>query len=353
MGRRDRPTDGVRDYSDLLAHTLESRGHAVHVVQADWPQEGWWRALREVWGALPSDPQAWVLTQYTHLMWSRHGFPLLALLVSGLVRLRTRNLCLVVHDPMSFPGLRARDRLRRGVQETVLRILVLLARRTVVTVPTGSIPWLNGKARTRATCIPVGTNIPTHTTSSADDLPRGPFTVVVFGVTAGNAEEATEIAQVVNGVEDVLGPIRLVIMGRGAVEAEPMLRGLLRNLETTFRVVGVMPAEAISGELRKADALLFVRGPLSSRNTTAVAAIAQGLPVVGFEGDETGAPLTEAGVALVKQGDTSGLVGALVRLAQDADWRTAQRKRSILAYDRHFRWDRIAERFEELLLSSA
>jgi hypothetical protein len=349
LGRRDRPTDGVRDYSDLLAQALQSRGHAVRVVQADWPKAGWWAARKEVWRSVRGDQNTWVLLQYTHLMWSRHGFPLMTLVVAGAVRLQTRNLCVVVHDPLGFPGRRTRDRLRRGVQEAVLRILVRLARTTVVTIPTSSIPWLRGAW---AASIPVGSNVASPT-ATADGRSGGPFTVAVFGVTAGNTEEATEIAQVVNGVQDVIGTVRLLAMGRGAVEAEPVLRGLVRNSDAVIGVTDVVSAEAIGGELAKAHVLLFVRGPLSSRRGSAVAAIAHGLPVVGFEGDETGPPLTEAGVSLVKQGDSSGLVGALVRLAQDPDWCAAQRERSTLAYDRHFRWDRIALRFEELLLSSA
>jgi glycosyltransferase involved in cell wall biosynthesis len=219
----------------------------------------------------------------------------------------------------------------------------------VVTIPTGSIPWLK---RARSASIPVGSNIP-PATAPMDGRSGGPFTVAVFGVTAGNMEEATEIAQVVNGVQDVIGRTRLLVMGRGAVEAEPVLKGLIRNTDAAIAVTDVMSAEAIRSELGRAHALLFLRGPLSSRRGSAVAALAQGLPVVGFEGDETGPPMTEAGVSLVKQGDSAGLVGALVRLAQDPDWWAAQRERSTRAYDRHFRWDRIAQRFEELLLSSA
>src|SRR5207248_4330388 len=78
LGRRDLPTDGVRDYAGLLAAELRARGAQAEVVEADWGRHGWRRALAQVWrAAAGSGTDRWVLLQYTHLAWARHGFPLM------------------------------------------------------------------------------------------------------------------------------------------------------------------------------------------------------------------------------------------------------------------------------------
>src|SRR5207302_9544026 len=48
LGRRDLPTDGVRDYAGLLAAELRARGAQAEVVEADWGRHGWRRALAQV-----------------------------------------------------------------------------------------------------------------------------------------------------------------------------------------------------------------------------------------------------------------------------------------------------------------
>ena len=354
LGRRDQPTDGVRDYAGLLAAELKERGAQAQVVEADWGRHGWPRALAQVWrAAAGSGRDRWVLLQYTHLAWARHGFPLMALVVAALIRSRTRRLGVVLHDPLAFPGQRRRDRVRRAAQTLVLRALTRLARVTAVTIPPAAVPWLRGLASERVVCIPVGPNI-----LPAPHLPppaaRGEdlFTVLVFGVTGGATEEVEEIAAVLNGVAEAIGEARLVVLGRGSEEAAPRLRAQLRNPGTTLCVSGVVAADQISSRLAQADAFLFVRGALSNRRGSAVAAIAHGLPVAGYRGEETGPPLTDAGVVLVAPHDTAALSKAMARMVSDRAWREGLCQRSRLAYECDFRWGRVAERFEELLRSS-
>jgi glycosyltransferase involved in cell wall biosynthesis len=162
-----------------------------------------------------------------------------------------------------------------------------------------------------------------------------------------------EIAAAVNGVSEAIGEARLVVLGRGSEEAAPGLRARLRNPGTSLCVSGVVAADQISSRLAQADAFLFVRGALSNRRGSAVAAIAHGLPVAGYRGEETGPPLTDAGVVLVAPHDTAALSKAMVRMVSDSAWREGLQKRSRQAYERDFRWGRIAEKFEELLRSTA
>jgi glycosyltransferase involved in cell wall biosynthesis len=80
-----------------------------------------------------------------------------------------------------------------------------------------------------------------------------------------------------------------------------------------------------------------------------MAAVAHGLPVVGFEGAETSYPITEAGVALARPGNVDGLVNDILRIASEPGRAGQLRLKSRLAYERYFSWNRIAMSFEDAL----
>jgi glycosyltransferase involved in cell wall biosynthesis len=101
--------------------------------------------------------------------------------------------------------------------------------------------------------------------------------------------------------------------------------------------------------LTSADVLLFVRGHLSSRRSSAIAAIACGLPIVGYAGEETGFPITEAGVSLVPEGDREALADALWRVLTDPELWENLHQRNLAAQRDYFAWDRVADRFLEIL----
>ena len=97
--------------------------------------------------------------------------------------------------------------------------------------------------------------------------------------------------------------------------------------------------------LRSSDAMLFVRGTVSTRRGSAIAGIACGLPIVGREGWETGWPITEAGVALLPQNEAQGFGPALLRILADKESARALAERSRIAYAQYFSWDVIAGQY--------
>jgi glycosyltransferase involved in cell wall biosynthesis len=289
---------------------------------------------------------AWVLMQYTHLMWSPSGFPLRALDVARTIRRMKTRLAVVIHDPIGFAGGRLIDRARRRAQHMTMRSLCRLADATMVTLAADRVPWCGRTLRARVRCIPVGPNI----VPSDGDPGRHPtFTVSVFGVTAGRLAEVEDIAHVARHVASELDGLRLVVLGRGSRESEHSLRAFLDGSRVDLAVGGVLPAPDVSASLAGSDAMLFIRSGVSSRRGTAVAAVAHGLPIVGYEGSETAPPITEAGVVLRPRGDRAGLAQALIRLARDTQWAAGLRARSLAAYRRYFSWDRIGQAFEESL----
>jgi hypothetical protein len=348
LGRRDMPTDGVEDYCERLAGALERRGHNAAVVRVPWIERGWLASLKGMCMDLATDQVEWVIMQFTHLMWSRRGFPIRALAAAAATRLSGKKLCVLIHDPSGFPGRRPRDRARRLVQHAVMRALMSVAHQGVVTVAHKGVPWVGVEGKHIPMAIPVGSNI-LPTVSSRDKHCEGClFTISVFGVTEGSQCEAREIAEVARRVAAELGAVRLLLFGRGVEVAAPWVKEMVGR-KVFVDANGLMRSDKISDLLRRSDALLFVRGVVSSRRGTVVAAIAHGLPVVGYQGEETGHPGTEAGVALVRQDDTAGLVRELVRIASEPGWAKELQRRSVDAYEQYFSWDRIAALFEQAL----
>jgi hypothetical protein len=227
------------------------------------------------------------------------------------------------------------------------------SRRAILNVPVESAAWLP-RDSAKAVCIPVGSNVPAINRRRGNDettARRGKRTVVVFCVTGGASgrREVADVTWTVGRAAETVGRLHLVVVGRGASEAEEALRESVDGAKVDLSVLGLLPAADISRALAEAEVMLFVRGPFSSQRTSGIAGIACGLPVVGYAGPQTGAPLTEAGVILVPQGDREALATALAEVLSDDNlwWRLHQR--STDAYDRYFSWDAISARFIEAL----
>jgi len=92
-----------------------------------------------------------------------------------------------------------------------------------------------------------------------------------------------------------------------------------------------------------------VRGPISTRRSSAIAGIACGLPVIAFEGPETAAPITEAGLAFFSPQRKGDLGDVLVRVLEDEPYRASLAQRSWAAQRQYFSWSAIAARYAEFL----
>lgn len=358
LGRRDAPTDALEAYCTQLGQALAARGYALRIVRVPWDEQGWFRALgrlRRSTGQGVGSRSRWILVQYTALSWSRRGFPVGFLGVLLALRSCRARCAVVFHDSEPYGGERLIDRLRRAVQFRVMRTAYRWAARSILTVPVEKVSWLP-LSPPKAVFIPVGSNIlpPAGAPRTAKQLRQtdGAKTVVVFGVTGGEsgAREVDDIAYAVQFAAQRTGRIRLVGVGRGTQEAWPALEKALNGAGVELRVWGLLPPEKVAEVLADADALLFVRGYLSSGRSSAIAGIACGVPIVGYAGRATAPPVTAAGVLCAAEQDREALAQALGRvLSEPAVWHDLYRL-NMEAYERYFSWEAIAERYASALV---
>jgi glycosyltransferase involved in cell wall biosynthesis len=348
IGKRDEPTDGVLDYCQMLREAAARRGLLFELVQVAWAEKGWGAALSD----LRKQAEAWrgqsVLLQFTTLAWSRRGFPLRAPRVLRLLRECGVRTGVVFHDFLPLPGKGVVGKLREYTQARALRQLYSLSDLSVFTVPVHKVRWLPLR-RDKATFVPVGSNFPepnrsanSHSTASE----KAP-TIAVFGITGGDRGDAevSDIEYAVKSAHSNGLPLRLAAIGRGCEVFETKLRRAFAGTSIEVSVPGLMPAADLACALASARVLLCVRGQVSSRRGSAIAGIACGLPIVGYRGEETGFPITEAGVMLLNQGDREGLAQALRTVLSNEKLYEELKQRSEAAALKYFSWDAITLQF--------
>src|SRR5580692_4981965 len=65
VGKRDEPTDALRDYCAWLGQALGRRSIAMETVEVLWDGKGWLRALAKLWKQSGEWRGRWVVLQYT------------------------------------------------------------------------------------------------------------------------------------------------------------------------------------------------------------------------------------------------------------------------------------------------
>jgi hypothetical protein len=276
--------------------------------------------------------------QYTHLAWSRRGFPIGAIRAFRAMEKQGSRVGAVFHDPLPFPGSRLRDRLRALIQRSVVRWLARRGSPVFSTLEPEVAPVFDGLAVAPA-FLPAGSNVPAKPDTALARDDEG-FLISVFCVTERDRHQSLAIGEIVGRAASGMPSVRLQVFGRGAKEAEHLLRASLGDVPIS--VEGLLDPDVVSDRIASSHALLFVRGDASSRRGTIAAAICNGVPVVGQEGPETGPAVRKSGIGLFPEGDVGAAAEQLVRLGSQPDFAEAQRVRQRQACTSTFGWTAIA-----------
>jgi glycosyltransferase involved in cell wall biosynthesis len=350
LGRLDTPTDAVEKYCYFLSEALRPLGFQLHLERVNWAQVGWRRSLRELRRMAERRRGDWAFVQYTALAWSSHGFPLRFHDVLRSLRLGGMRIAVVFHDAEPYSGMRLIDGLRRWSQLVAMRKATLLADAVIFTVPQEKITWAP-VVRGRAVFIPVGANLTVPPQQSLPCAANHLLVVGVFSITGGQAG-AVETGLIINAVRfaaKTFGNFILRVFGRHAELREKELSEGLRDSPVEISVEGVLEEKGVVERLTSCDVLLFVRGPISTRRSSAIAGIACGLPIIAYCGTETSPPITEAGVVFYDPQNPESLGETLLRVLQDEQFRKRLAEGSRRAQEQYFSWEAIASRYAEFL----
>lgn len=352
LGRADTPTDGVEEYCKHLGEALRARGISLAIERVAWEQRGWRRALRSLRRRAKAWKDSWVLVQYTALAWSARGFPLRFSRVLHILSRAGARIGVVYHDVEPFTGPRLIDRLRRSAQLHAMRRAMDACEAAVFTVPMEKLSWMRPEYA-RAIFVPVGANLPIggEAGSRKNIAGDGKLNIAVFSVTGGTfmQREVVEIAEAVGFAASRLKNLRLTVFGRNAKDAESELRNRLDGVPVEIQVSGLLSNEDVVRTMSDCDLLLFVRGPISTRRSSAIAGIACGLPVIAAEGPETSSLIKDAGVAFYSPQKKDDLGKVLLHVLEDEHYRASLAQRSWIAQQRFFSWNVIAGRYAEFL----
>ena len=352
LGRPDAPTDAVEEYCRYLGDALLAEDFELIIERVAWPESGWTRAASALRHRARGWAGAWVLVQYTALAWSARGFPVRFTRVLKTLKVAGARVAVVFHDVEPYSGTRVIDGLRRRSQLRAMVEALRLSDAAVFTIPMENVSWIKrhpGKGH----FIPVGANLPTSSdANSRKGISMGEkLSVAVFGITGGEAgrKEIEKIVEAVRFAASRVGNLRLIVLGRNAQSAEAELTKRFRDSTVELHVLGVLPGKDVVRSLTVSDVLLFVRGHISTRRGSAIAGIACGLPVIAFEGPETAAPITEAGLALFSPQRKGDLGNVLVHVLEDEHYRALLAQRSWVAQQQYFSWHAIAARYAEFM----
>jgi len=149
-------------------------------------------------------------------------------------------------------------------------------------------------------------------------------------------------------------PLRVLFVGTHPVQySSPMFRLYANDprleIQVAYVVRGVLSAEEIAREFESADALLFVRGAVTTQRGSAMAGIASGVPIVGYRGGSIGGPLEDAGVEWSPLHDRAGLTRGLIRVLSDPERWMELHERNLEVQKNYLSWSIIAKQFRAAL----
>ena len=277
LGKQDKPTDAVEEYCRYLADALMACEVQLEIHRVPWEIHGWSEAFQTLQLQATQWRDTWVLVQYTALAWSSRGFPQKVLRTMNILKSAGARVGIVFHDVEPYPGNRPIDSVRRFFQVRTMHRALDLADLAVFTVPPERLSWLAAVPQ-NSSFIPVGPNLPIPSTLVKSCFQNSVPTIGVFSITGGESgeRETQIILDAARHVVQKLGKFRLSIFGRHAELREAELREGLSDLPVDLAVEGVIEPTQLVQRLCACDVLLFVRGPISSRRSSAIASIACG-----------------------------------------------------------------------------
>lgn len=236
-------------------------------------------SIRDVVALVAKDRPDWLVLQYNPFCWGARGFcPALPPTLRRLKKLPAAPRLAVMFHETTVPAWPWRLAIMYSWQRPILRRVVDQADRIFVSTKRWIPELVSAGSKVPATLSPAGSNIPRSSiTKKLARLQLGiPDDVIVLGVFGGaHPSRLTDwISEAALAVQQTGRRILLLHIGP---EGDVLQKAAQR---IPFRSLGILPAGKVAEALRSADCLVspFVDG-ISTRRTSAIAAICNGIPV--------------------------------------------------------------------------
>ncbi|HET7568455.1 MAG TPA: glycosyltransferase [Gaiellaceae bacterium] len=327
---------GTRDAATVLAGPLGAAGAEVETV--------WWERGAQPFPAWTRDLTARargadaVLWHYSPFTYATRGVPTLVPAVVRAIRRGGAPLVVLLHE-LVFPWRPEPRALVWAATQRAALLPVLRAAAGAVVTTNDRRDWLASHRllpRRPLLFLPVPSNLPA---AAAPDRDGGGLRIGVFGF----RRDELPVEVVVDAVARVRerdASARLVLAGAPGPdrpEADAWRGAAGRaGIADALSFTGVLPADELAAAIAGLDVVVFPdpMGPTSRRGTLA-AALAQGRPVVAFQGPLTWERYAAEGALDLVAPSSEALAARLVELAADPDLRA---RRGAAARAFHERW---------------
>ena len=353
---------GVADYTHAVAHGLASRGFAVHVwspaaaadeanVHVHRLPDRFGRASRDAIEAALIETPGCVLVQYVPNAFGARGMNLR--FCAWLLHLRRRNVDVRVmfHEPYFYFSRHPLRNVLAATQRAMAAML--LAAATMVYVSTDTWvrylrPW--ARASKRMVPLPIPATIPSACDRDLMQTWRERFVKGHAGteVVGHFGTYGAHLAQELEGLVPLIlarPQAQFICLGGGSEVFAARLQGSHPSLAPRIDATGPLAPAQLTAALRACDVVVqpYPDG-VTTRRTSVMAALANGVPVVSTAG-----PLTEpiwaatGAVALAPASDHRAIADATFALLRDDRRRIAMRDAGRLMYETHFALARTIE----------
>jgi glycosyltransferase involved in cell wall biosynthesis len=330
LTRRGEDVNAIHDASACLVEALNRKGNAARLI--DWAPGAVCTA------ALGSDV---VAVPYNPFLYGRWGFA--PSLMRDVARVRRRasrpRVTLLVHE--TYVGICDWKSLLMGAWQRIqLWTLLVLADYAFASIET----WAAKLSRIRRTShLPSGSTLPDG--RAARDEIRAELGIsdhlVVATLSTGHPSHLTSyVASALRRIAAAGTPTTFLQLGAtaSAVDGIPAGMPVIRP--------GRLPPERLAASLAAADVLLtpFEDG-VSTRRTSFIAGLQQGVAVVGTTGALTDSLLESANLELVDVGNPNAFAERAALLAVDHARRGHAAAAGRALFEREFTWEVLASRF--------
>jgi glycosyltransferase involved in cell wall biosynthesis len=229
-----------------------------------------------------------------------------------------------------------------GVTRLMARLIADVAERLFVTIPAwGALLNRLCPRAEPAEWLPVPCTIDANPLPDAVALAKSRFGIVDgslvghFGTFGRNI--ATLLEPAISELLRLSPQVRVLLIGRGSLEFRDRFIGMNPGFAGRTFSVGALPDREVSAYLRACDLLLqpYPDG-ISSRRTSAMAGLANGLPIVTNLGPLSESLWTEGGVAVVPTSDPIGAGRLTSQLLTELADRIELGRRALALYREHF-----------------